>query len=159
MVALRQLADERGLFLIEDAAHAVGGQVWDPTTGDPITGDSTTGDSATGDRATGTIGHAGAFSFFANKNLPLGEGGMVVTADAGFAARARLLRSHGLSSDTWARHQGQSVDYEVERPDSTSAWTRPGRRSARGCWRGCRPTTPLGRDWPSATADSCRRPR
>ncbi len=70
----------------------------------------------TGDRATGTIGHAGAFSFFANKNLPLGEGGMLVTGDADLAARARLLRSHGLSSGTWARHQGQSVDYEVLQP-------------------------------------------
>jgi dTDP-4-amino-4,6-dideoxygalactose transaminase len=96
VVALRRVADERGLFLLEDAAHAVGGR--------------------TGDGATGTIGHAGAFSFFANKNLPLGEGGMLVTADADLAARARLLRSHGLSSGTWARHQGQSVDYEVLEP-------------------------------------------
>ena len=67
-------------------------------------------------RFAGTIGDAGAFSFFANKNLPLGEGGMVVTDDPGLAERARLLRSHGLTSDTWARHHGGEIDYDVLEP-------------------------------------------
>lgn len=71
--ALRELADARGLKLIEDAAHALGARV--------------------GGLAAGTIGHAGAFSFFANKNLHLGEGGMLVTNDHDLARRARLLRS------------------------------------------------------------------
>ena len=93
---LRELAHERGLVLIEDAAHALGASV----------------DS----RFAGTIGDAGAFSFFANKNLPLGEGGMVVTDDPELAERARLLRSHGLTSDTWARHQGGEIDYDVLEP-------------------------------------------
>jgi dTDP-4-amino-4,6-dideoxygalactose transaminase len=90
---LRGLADARGLKLIEDGAHALGSH----DHGQPV----------------GTIGHAGAFSFFANKNLPLGEGGMLITADPELARRARALRSHGLSSGTWARHTGAEVDYNV----------------------------------------------
>src|SRR5579864_6294884 len=96
VVALRELADAHGLTLIEDAAHALGARL--------------------GGRAVGTIGHAGAFSFFANKNLPLGEGGMAVTDDDELAARMRLLRSHGLSADTWNRHTGRASDYEVLEP-------------------------------------------
>lgn len=94
--ALRGLADARGLMLIEDAAHGLGACV--------------------GDRSVGTIGHVGAFSFFANKNLHLGEGGMLVTDDPELARRARLLRSHGLSSDTWARHRGGEAGYDVIEP-------------------------------------------
>ncbi len=95
-VALRKLADVSGLTLIEDAAHGVG--------------------SWAGTRHAGTIGHLGAFSFFANKNLPLGEGGMLVTGDPALARRARLLRSHGLSAGTWERHRGVGADYDVLEP-------------------------------------------
>jgi dTDP-4-amino-4,6-dideoxygalactose transaminase len=94
--ALRALADARGVRLIEDAAHAVG--AW------------------SGERHAGTVGHAGTFSFFANKNMPLGEGGMLVTDDGELATRARLLRSHGLSSGTWARHRGEQFGYDVLEP-------------------------------------------
>lgn len=93
---LRELASARGLALVEDAAHALGSRL--------------------GTRYLGTIGDAGAFSFFANKNMPLGEGGMLVTDDDAVAQRARLLRSHGLSSGTWQRHQGADVDYDVIEP-------------------------------------------
>jgi dTDP-4-amino-4,6-dideoxygalactose transaminase len=96
VLALRELAQANGLSLIEDAAHAPGAVV--------------------DGRHVGTIGLAGTFSFFANKNLPLGEGGMLVTDDEELARRARLLRSHGLSSDTWARHRGGAADYEVLEP-------------------------------------------
>jgi dTDP-4-amino-4,6-dideoxygalactose transaminase len=94
--ALRALAEKHGLALVEDAAHALGARV--------------------GERMAGTIGLAGAFSFFANKNMPLGEGGMVITDDAGLATRMRLLRSHGLTADTWARHTGERADYDVLEP-------------------------------------------
>jgi len=94
--ALDELARVEGLALIEDAAHAIG--------------------TRAGGRHAGTIGIAGAFSFFANKNLPLGEGGMLVTDDTELARRARLLRSHGLSSDTWSRHRGHASGYEVLEP-------------------------------------------
>jgi dTDP-4-amino-4,6-dideoxygalactose transaminase len=96
VLALRELARARGLALIEDAAHALGARV-------------------EGAHA-GTIGAGGAFSFFANKNLPLGEGGMLVTDDGELAQRTRLLRSHGLTSDTWARHRGDAADYDVLEP-------------------------------------------
>ncbi len=93
---LSDLASSRGLMLIEDAAHGLGSRV--------------------GRRPVGTIGEASAFSFFANKNLPLGEGGMLVTGNAAVARGARLLRSHGLTSDTWSRHHGDEVDYDIAVP-------------------------------------------
>ena len=94
--ALRDLAEERGLILLEDAAHGLGG-------------------SAEG-RQLGTFGLAGAFSFFSNKNLPIGEGGMLVTDDDDLAARARLLRSHGMTTLTWDRHRGHASGYDVVEP-------------------------------------------
>jgi dTDP-4-amino-4,6-dideoxygalactose transaminase len=64
----------------------------------------------------GTIGDVGCFSFFSNKNLPIGEGGMVVTDDDALAQRARLLRSHGMTTLTWDRHRGHASSYEVVLP-------------------------------------------
>jgi dTDP-4-amino-4,6-dideoxygalactose transaminase len=93
IVALRALAEDRGLILLEDAAHAAG--------------------SWMGQRHLGTFGLAGAFSFFSNKNLAVGEGGMVVTDVAEIAARMRLLRSHGMTTLTWDRHRGHASDYDV----------------------------------------------
>lgn len=95
-LALRALADDRGLTLIEDAAHAAG--------------------AFAGEAHAGTVGHFGAFSFFANKTLPLGEGGMLVCGDPALAERARRLRSHGLSSGTWERHRALELDYDVIEP-------------------------------------------
>jgi dTDP-4-amino-4,6-dideoxygalactose transaminase len=92
-VALAALARERGLMLLEDAAHAAGSRV--------------------GGRHLGTFGRAGAFSFFSNKNLAVGEGGMVVTDDDAAAAQMRLLRSHGMTTLTWDRHRGHASGYDV----------------------------------------------
>ena len=91
--ALAALAEDRGLLLLEDAAHGLGGR------------------SARG--PLGTIGAAGAYSFFSNKNLPVGEGGALVTRDEEIAERARLLRSHGMTTLTWDRHRGHSFGYDV----------------------------------------------
>jgi dTDP-4-amino-4,6-dideoxygalactose transaminase len=61
----------------------------------------------------GSFGHAAAFSFFSNKNLSIGEGGMVATDDERLARDVRLLRSHGLTALSWERHHGHSGDTEV----------------------------------------------
>jgi dTDP-4-amino-4,6-dideoxygalactose transaminase len=91
--ALATMARERGLSLLEDAAHAAGSWV--------------------AERHLGTFGLGGAFSFFSNKNLAVGEGGMVVTDDDDAAARMRLLRSHGMTTLTWDRHRGHASGYDV----------------------------------------------
>jgi dTDP-4-amino-4,6-dideoxygalactose transaminase len=91
--ALAAMARERGLVLLEDAAHAAGSRV--------------------AGRHLGTFGLAGGFSFFSNKNLAVGEGGMVVTDDDEAAARMRLLRSHGMTTLTWDRHRGHASGYDV----------------------------------------------
>jgi dTDP-4-amino-4,6-dideoxygalactose transaminase len=93
--ALRSLADRRGLLLLQDAAHAVGARV--------------------GERHVGAIGDCAAFSFFSNKNLAIGEGGMVATDDDDLAERVRRLRSHGMATLSWDRRQGRAADYDIER--------------------------------------------
>jgi dTDP-4-amino-4,6-dideoxygalactose transaminase len=91
--ALRALCEERGLALIEDAAQALGARV-------------------DGGLA-GTAGALGCLSFFSKKQLCLGEGGMVLTADEELARRVRLLRSHAMTSGTWDRHRGHEDSYDV----------------------------------------------
>jgi dTDP-4-amino-4,6-dideoxygalactose transaminase len=93
MDAVMEIADRHGLIVIEDAAHAPGGR-W-------------------GVRACGSIGAIGCFSFFSNKNIPIGEGGMIVTSDPELADRLRLLRSHGMTTLTWDRHRGHAHTYDV----------------------------------------------
>jgi dTDP-4-amino-4,6-dideoxygalactose transaminase len=93
MEALAALADARGITLIEDACHAPLAQV--------------------GDRKIGTFGRAGAFSFFSNKNMTTGEGGMAITDDDALADRLRRMRSHGMTTLTWDRHRGHAADYDV----------------------------------------------
>jgi dTDP-4-amino-4,6-dideoxygalactose transaminase len=93
MDRLTEIAARRGLTIIEDAAHAPG--------------------ATTSGRPCGTLGAAGCFSFFSNKNMPVGEGGMVVTGDDELAASLRLLRSHGMTALTWDRHRGHASGYDV----------------------------------------------
>jgi dTDP-4-amino-4,6-dideoxygalactose transaminase len=95
MEAICELAKAHDLAVIEDAAHAPGAQ-W-------------------GGRMCGTIGDLGCFSFFSNKNLPVGEGGMIVTNDDSLAESVRLLRSHGMTTLTWDRHRGHASSYDVVR--------------------------------------------
>ena len=93
MEKIQSLARKKGLSIIEDAAHAVG--------------------SYDGDKMCGTIGDVGCFSFFANKNLPVGEGGMLVTRHKKVYDRVSKLRSHGMTSLTWDRVKGHSYSYDV----------------------------------------------
>lgn len=61
----------------------------------------------------GTIGDCAAFSFFSNKNISTGEGGMFVTNNKEFADRARLLRSHGMTTMSYQRASGHATKYDI----------------------------------------------
>lgn len=93
MTALQAIADQHGLLLIEDAAEAHGAQV--------------------GARRTGNLGHAAAFSFFANKIITTGEGGMVTTNDATLAARCRMLRDHAMPPARRYWHDEVGFNYRM----------------------------------------------
>jgi dTDP-4-amino-4,6-dideoxygalactose transaminase len=93
MGEISEIAERHGLVIVEDAAHAPGASLHG--------------------RMCGTLGRVGCFSFFANKNLPLGEGGMIVTSDDDLAKQLRLLRSHGMTTLTWDRHRGHASSYDV----------------------------------------------
>ncbi len=64
-------------------------------------------------RYLGAIGTIGCFSFFSNKNMTTAEGGMALTHDEQLANRMRLLRSHGMTTGTWERHNERPQDYDV----------------------------------------------
>jgi len=93
MTTILALAKKHHLNVIEDAAHAVGAELEG--------------------RKLGCWGEVGCFSFFSNKNMTTGEGGMVVTNDDELAAKIRLMRSHGMTTLTWDRHRGHAWDYDV----------------------------------------------
>jgi perosamine synthetase len=94
---LRDALDERGIPLIEDAAHAFPSRL-----------------SPDG-RLAGTIGRIGAYSFYATKTITTGEGGMLVTDDDAVADRARVMSLHGISRDAWKRYsESGSWYYEIE---------------------------------------------
>lgn len=61
----------------------------------------------------GTIGDVASFSFFSNKNISTGEGGMIVTNNEDFAKRARLLRSHGMTTMSYQRATGHATEYDI----------------------------------------------
>jgi dTDP-4-amino-4,6-dideoxygalactose transaminase len=93
MEAVMEIAARHGLGVIEDAAHAPGASL--------------------AGKALGTLGDAGCFSFFSNKNLSTGEGGMLVTNRDDVAEKVRLMRSHGMTTLTWDRHRGHAHSYDV----------------------------------------------
>jgi dTDP-4-amino-4,6-dideoxygalactose transaminase len=90
---LKALCDAHEIALVEDVAHAP---------------------SATlKGRKLGTWGQSGAFSFFSNKVLSVGEGGLLCTDDDDVAAFVRSRRSHAMTSGTWDRHSGRTDTYDV----------------------------------------------
>lgn len=93
MDALVSLARRHGLRLVEDCAEALGA-TWQ---GQPV----------------GTIGDVGCFSFFANKVITTGEGGMIVTRDAALAERIRCLRSHGMDPARRYWHLEPGFNYRM----------------------------------------------
>jgi dTDP-4-amino-4,6-dideoxygalactose transaminase len=95
VAALRAICDDAGIALIEDAAHS--------PSATPV------GENG----KLGTYGLAGAFSFFSNKVLSCGEGGLLATDDDEVAAQVRSLRSHAMTTGTWDRHRGHAPGYDV----------------------------------------------
>jgi dTDP-4-amino-4,6-dideoxygalactose transaminase len=95
MPRLLQVARQHGLRVIEDAAHAL------PTT--------------CGGKLVGTLeSDATVFSFYANKTITTGEGGMVVTGDAALGRRARVMRLHGISRDAFDRFTARKAAWRYE---------------------------------------------
>lgn len=84
MEPLLEVRERRGVPVVEDCAHATVGS-WRG-------------------RATGTIGDAGAFSFYATKNVTTAEGGILLMRDEERLARCRRLSMHGLTADAWTRY-------------------------------------------------------
>jgi dTDP-4-amino-4,6-dideoxygalactose transaminase len=102
MPAIDAIAQDYGLSIVEDAAHALPSVAAGRVIGDPA--------------APAGITRATAFSFYATKNLTTGEGGML-TGPPEFMEEARLWSLHGMSRDAWNRYgKGGSWYYEVVRP-------------------------------------------
>ncbi|MCX4970474.1 DegT/DnrJ/EryC1/StrS aminotransferase family protein [Streptomyces sp. NBC_00654] len=96
LVGFRKLADDHGLILIEDAAHAL--------------------QASRAGRRAGSVGDLTTLSFYANKVITSGEGGMLL-GRASLVQRARLLGRHGIDSSVWQRHgRRNTADYEVTVP-------------------------------------------
>jgi dTDP-4-amino-4,6-dideoxygalactose transaminase len=93
MDAILKIAKKFDLKIVEDACHG------------PL--------SEYNGKKLGTIGDVGCFSFFSNKNISTGEGGMLVTNDTELFERVKLLRSHGMTSLSYERAKGHSTSYDV----------------------------------------------
>ena len=96
MDAILGICKKHDLKLIEDCAHAPGGEY--------------------AGRKLGTFGDLSAWSFFSNKNLAVGEGGMVVTRDPALHQTCKNLRSHGMTVASFDRIKGRAVSYDVLEP-------------------------------------------
>jgi dTDP-4-amino-4,6-dideoxygalactose transaminase len=88
-----ELCKNKNIALIEDCAHAPG--------------------ATYKNQAVGTFGDFGCFSFFTNKNLSVGEGGMLTTNDKELDQQAKYFRSHGMTALTLDRHKGRAITYDV----------------------------------------------
>jgi dTDP-4-amino-4,6-dideoxygalactose transaminase len=95
MAPIVELARERDIAIIEDAAHAPGARREGV--------------------AVGAWGDVGCFSFFSNKNLTTGEGGMLTTNRTDLVEPLQRLRSHGMTTLTLDRHRGHAFSYDVDR--------------------------------------------
>ncbi len=93
MKRILALAEKHKLKVIEDACHG------------PL--------SEYEGKKLGTFGSVGCFSFFSNKNISTGEGGMIITDDDAIYNKAKLLRSHGMTSLSFDRAKGHSTEYDV----------------------------------------------
>lgn len=95
MESIMSIARRRRLYVVEDAAHAPGAEY---------------------QRAKcGAIGDLGCFSFFSNKNIVTGEGGLVFIRHKNLAEKIREMRSHGMKSLSWDKYRGRLSSYDIER--------------------------------------------
>lgn len=94
MDSIMTIAKEHKLKVIEDASHA------------PL--------SEYRGRKLGSIGDIGTFSFFSNKNISTGEGGMFVCNNDAYYAKAKLLRSHGMTTMSFEISKGHATKYDIE---------------------------------------------
>jgi dTDP-4-amino-4,6-dideoxygalactose transaminase len=93
MDEIMAIAKQHNLKVIEDACHG------------PL--------SEYKGKKLGTIGDVGCFSFFSNKNISTGEGGMLITKNEEMAKKARLLRSHGMTTMSYQRASGHATTYDI----------------------------------------------
>ena len=93
MAFIQDIASRHNLSLVEDAAHAPGASL--------------------GGKMAGALSDVACFSFFSNKNIATGEGGVITTDRSDLAEKIRLMRSHGMTSPTWDRHLGRACSYDV----------------------------------------------
>jgi perosamine synthetase len=93
MPALKALADEHGLAIVEDCAEAFG--------------------TTLHGQHVGTFGDVGTFSFFGNKTITTGEGGMVIAQDETLAARLRMVRGQGQSLTRRYWHEILGFNYRM----------------------------------------------
>jgi dTDP-4-amino-4,6-dideoxygalactose transaminase len=101
---LREFSAAHKLWVVEDAAHAFPA-AWRRNSGDGWT------------RCGENTAQVSCFSFYANKTITTGEGGMAVTADPRLAERMRIMSLHGLSRDSWNRYNGGgNWDYQIVAP-------------------------------------------
>jgi dTDP-4-amino-4,6-dideoxygalactose transaminase len=95
MQSIMDIAKRNGLYVVEDAAHAPGAEYQG--------------------KKCGVLGDMGCFSFFSNKNLVTGEGGMVVTQHKEWAEKVRRMRSHGMQALSWDKYHGRLSSYDIEK--------------------------------------------
>jgi perosamine synthetase len=94
MLSILEIAEKHGLLVIEDACEAIGAEYRG--------------------RRVGSMGHAGVFAFYPNKQITTGEGGVVVTRDEALARRIRALRNQGrYESDDWFQHTELGYNYRI----------------------------------------------
>jgi perosamine synthetase len=103
MDKVHAFAERHGLWIVEDAAHALPAAY----RADPFQPWRRCGENTAA---------VTCFSFYANKTITTGEGGMAVTDDAHLADRIRQMSLHGLSHDAWKRYSGGSWDYRIVAP-------------------------------------------
>jgi dTDP-4-amino-4,6-dideoxygalactose transaminase len=93
MNRILKIAEKHNLRIVEDACHG------------PL--------AEYQGKKLGTFGDIGCFSFFSNKNISTGEGGMLVTNNTALYEKSKIMRSHGMTSLSYERAKGHSTDYDV----------------------------------------------